>query len=601
MKRGAKGCLVARALVTAALAFSVPDAHAAPPHPSNADTLISIAEGASATLAQRVRIEQQLRAQEHSLSPSQRWHLKRLAASNYLDEGSYAQALPLLQDVIQHSGDVALKIRASTDLINIFSVTHRYEKAFALVNQLTEELPTITDKQLRRNILAESSQMLAWVGQKDLAFKYAKMLEAELPVDDKCEAYHYEISAHSDKQWASTDPLFKKAIDSCLLNKHVVVANAVRLNLAYVLLEEGHADRSLSLLNSIAPDIAKAGYQPHRAWLQTDLAKAWLQLGNLAKAKQSALAALAAASRDDFSQQLLETYQTLYQMEKKAGDDGAALSWFEKYVKQNQAVVDDTKARALAYQMTQQEVVASKAKADALAKQNENLQLRQALASKAAETNRLYALLLLAAIALIVLWMFRLKYSQMRFRRLARHDGLTGAFTRQHFLDHAAQLLQQLRKAGTDACLVLLDLDYFKQINDTHGHAAGDEVLTHAVEICRRELRGSDVFGRLGGEEFGILIPTCSREQGIEIATRIRRTLAAAQIGLQSGVAVTVSASFGLACSSVSGYALQELLGVADAALYRAKNAGRNRLDAGNAVDDAPAETSRDLEDDTVA
>jgi diguanylate cyclase (GGDEF)-like protein len=587
MKRGTKGCLAASAVLAAALVFfATAPARATPPAPDNPDALIKVAESKSATNAQRLRVQQQLHARERSLSPSQRWRLKLLDAQTYTGEGHYELARPMIDDIIEHSNDAALRIRASSLLINILSITHQYEKAYTLVNRLTGELPNIKDPRLRADILSESSQMLGWAGQGDLAFKYAKLYEAELPAGNKCKAYAYEVSALLQQhKLISTDPLFKKTIDSCLLDKGVVYANSVRLGLAGLLLDEGNPSKAQSLLNAIASSVLKAGYQPHRAWLQTYQAKAWLQLGNLARAKQFALVALAAANQVDFSQQLLETYRVLYEVEKKAGNDGAALSWFEKYVKQNEATVDDTKTRVLAYQMATQEVIASKARADALGKQNRILQLDQSLASKATETTRLYALLLLLVIAFIALWMFRLKHSQLRFRRMARHDGLTNAFNRQHFLDEAGRTLLRLQKAGADACLVLLDLDHFKRVNDTYGHAAGDEVLRRAVAICRRELRASDVFGRLGGEEFGALMPGCVRAQGIEVATRIRRALTAAPMELSPDAVLTVSASFGLACTDASGYALSQLFTDADAALYRAKRGGRDQLVVGTGND----------------
>lgn len=153
-----------------------------------------------------------------------------------------------------------------------------------------------------------------------------------------------------------------------------------------------------------------------------------------------------------------------------------------------------------------------------------------------------------------------------------------------------------MHPADAGACLVALDLDHFKRINDTYGHAAGDEALRRVVEICRRELRGSDLFGRLGGEEFGILMPACTCEQGIEIATRIRRSLAAALLKLDPETTVVVSANLGLAHSAVSGYAFHQLFSAADAALYRAKHGGRNRL----VVDtrgDAPVVANADTPD----
>lgn len=123
----------------------------------------------------------------------------------------------------------------------------------------------------------------------------------------------------------------------------------------------------------------------------------------------------------------------------------------------------------------------------------------------------------------------------------------------------------------------MLDLDHFKLVNDTYGHAIGDAVLKRATATCRQQLRPVDLFGRLGGEEFGILLPECPAEQGLVIANCIRAAIEAAPVDIDGHV-VPYSASIGVACTRVSGYAVQRIRREADAALYRAKNTGRNRV-----------------------
>jgi diguanylate cyclase (GGDEF)-like protein len=231
--------------------------------------------------------------------------------------------------------------------------------------------------------------------------------------------------------------------------------------------------------------------------------------------------------------------------------------------------------RTQAYQIVHQHTLTKKLEAEALSKQNNILRLQQALANKAVETSRLYILLLLVAIASIVLWLFRLKRSQLRFKRLSRLDSLTGILNHQHFVGQSDRILHALERKAGHACLVVLDLDHFKGVNDTHGHAMGDAVLKRAVAVCQQQLRPSDLFGRLGGEEFGILLYECSRQHGMEIANRIRTAIAETPIH-KDGCVVTVSASVGLASTDTSGYGLQRLCKEADAALYRAKRAGRN-------------------------
>jgi diguanylate cyclase (GGDEF)-like protein len=160
---------------------------------------------------------------------------------------------------------------------------------------------------------------------------------------------------------------------------------------------------------------------------------------------------------------------------------------------------------------------------------------------------------------------------------LSFHDGLTGIFNHQHFIGEADRALRLLEKKLGTACLISIDLDHFKQVNDTHGHAMGDAVLRRTVAICQQQLHRTDLFGRLGGEEFGILLLECSRDHGMAIADLIRTTSEATPVD-EDGRLVWFSASVGLASTDTSGYGVQRLFKDADAALYRAKRSGRNRV-----------------------
>jgi len=270
-------------------------------------------------------------------------------------------------------------------------------------------------------------------------------------------------------------------------------------------------------------------------------------------------------------------YEVLYKIDKEHGSFQSALAWHEKYLLVDKGYLNDVSAKALAYQVVKQQVQAKKLEVETLGKQNQILQLQQALDKKASETSRLYIALLLSVLVFIGLWAYRIKRSQLRFMRLARRDGLTDIFNRQHFLNEAELQLQYCRRASRDACLVLIDLDHFKAINDTHGHAVGDRVLQCAVDACKAHLRSTDVFGRLGGEEFGILLPECSLEQVLTRADQLRAAIASATSD-EDGPSIRISASFGVACSTRSGYELHLLLAHADEALYQAKREGRNRV-----------------------
>lgn len=580
-------------LIGALLGMAMGDAGAAPADTATPAALLVQAERLQLTdHAGFVATLRQLHQAESQLSSAQQWHLRYLDASQASLDGSLAKDAPILRDVIDHSGDAALATRATAKLITSLAINHQYEEAFKLANGLMVDLPNVTDSNAHAQALRAIVQMLDLAGEPEQALKYAEQLDPErASPENRCANYSYKINAIS---YASTlpsdDPGLRRAIAVCLADKQDVYANTLRLSRADLLNDEGHPSQAVALLKSIQSSVQRSGFQPHMAGLDVSLAQAYVKLGNDAAARDAALAAVAASDPGAFTWPLQTAYELLYQIDKRSGDDAAALGHYEKYMAQYKADMDDSKTRALAFQMVKQDVVAKRMRLDTLGKQNRILELRQALANQAQETSRLAIAMLLLVLAVIIGAMFWLRRSQLRFRRMARHDGLTGAFNRGYFFDEAARILRRLHKVDTRACLVVLDLDHFKRVNDTHGHPAGDEVLRHAVGICRRELRDSDVFGRLGGEEFGILMPGCSSDQGAEIASRIRRALTDNPMTLDAQHAIVVSASFGLACSDVSGHELHQLFGDADAALYQAKEGGRNQLVT--ALDTHPPATS---------
>lgn len=172
----------------------------------------------------------------------------------------------------------------------------------------------------------------------------------------------------------------------------------------------------------------------------------------------------------------------------------------------------------------------------------------------------------------------------LELRLLATTDGLTGALSRRAFRDEGARTLALAQRHRHEVSCIALDLDHFKAINDSHGHAAGDAVLFGAVAACRRLLRQTDLIGRVGGEEFAVLLPYTDRQSALGVAEKLRAGIAAESFDGSDGP-FNVSASFGVATVTPAASDLDSLLALADAALYRAKSEGRNRCVAAPATD----------------
>lgn len=158
---------------------------------------------------------------------------------------------------------------------------------------------------------------------------------------------------------------------------------------------------------------------------------------------------------------------------------------------------------------------------------------------------------------------------------VATRDGLTGLLNRGAFLELAGQELERLRDSGTPGALILADLDHFKLVNDTHGHAAGDLALQAFAAACTASVRPTDLVGRYGGEEFMILISGANPYRAESIAAVISRRLAESPAAPGDGEMPTVS--YGIAGIDTQTTNLDQVIASADAALYQAKSLGRNR------------------------
>lgn len=525
-----------------------------------------------------LRLLEEIRQSYPHLSVHEHWKLRYLEAWQASFQGDYAHADPLLQDVIDHAGDPALVAKASAVLIDDMGSNKRYGEAFELANRLVADLPNTEDKLARFFVLFYVSQLLRSAGQYELAANYASQALALSSGEAACPATALLLTVrYESHKLTSTSPELQQGINICQAANEPVYMDSIWLLKSSLYLDEDQPGKTVALLQRIAPSVRSNHYYANMLASQVELAQAYLKLGDDASARRAALAALALSDPDDISESLRDTYQVLYLLDKKHGDSAAALANYEHYVTQNNGYLNDISARALAYAMAQQHMLVQKFETEKLSRQNNILRLQQALDTKAVEAGRLYIALLLMVLASVIFWLFRLRRSQLRFKKLSRHDGLTAIYNHQHFVSEADHALQLLEKKAGAACLVSIDLDYFKQINDTHGHAVGDAVLRHTVALCRLQLRPGDLFGRLGGEEFGILLVGCARDQGKAIADRIRMAIESSPVN-EDGCVVSFSASIGMASTDTSGYELQRLRREADAALYRAKRTGRNRV-----------------------
>ncbi len=170
---------------------------------------------------------------------------------------------------------------------------------------------------------------------------------------------------------------------------------------------------------------------------------------------------------------------------------------------------------------------------------------------------------------------------RMRVACASYTDALTGLMTRGYLFERLEQLAAKRKRHPASVSVIIVDLDHFKQVNDTYGHQAGDAVLRMVADVLRKSTRTEDLCGRLGGEEFLLVLDECEQGEAVRVANRIREQVARTPV-LSNGASVRVTLSAGVCIASDGVIAKPEtIIGAADAALYASKQSGRNQVKVG--------------------
>jgi diguanylate cyclase (GGDEF)-like protein len=171
------------------------------------------------------------------------------------------------------------------------------------------------------------------------------------------------------------------------------------------------------------------------------------------------------------------------------------------------------------------------------------------------------------------------KRMEERLFQLATTDGLTGILNRREFLDRSETEFERAKRFNHELSMITMDIDNFKKINDTYGHDVGDKVLKELANIGKSVIRKVDIFGRLGGEEFGITLPETSANGAYKLAERLRKSIQDHHVQLTNGQKLNFTVSIGIASVQKGVNSLEDLMKLSDIALYKAKRLGKNRVE----------------------
>ncbi|MFL6591095.1 MAG: GGDEF domain-containing protein [Luteimonas sp.] len=522
-----------------------------------------------------------LDGQAGAATPSERQQIAYLDAYQLSMTGHLDESIRQAKRLISRTTDAGLKFRAGALVVNSYALSGNYNDGLRQLEETFRLMDEVKDPALREHALISATTLYNQIGQYQLASHYAEqVMHSPASGRSLCFAGFYEYDALQKLDLLPEDdaPLFK-AISNCVAQHETIMANFVRVTLARKWVREGHKDRAIALLTAHLAEAEATGYPRVIAESTSLLAELFLARGDVAMAEQNARAAVIRSEKIANTPPVVSALLTLYKIADRRRDPAAALAAYKRYSEAERGYLEEVKARELAYHLVRLEARQKNQQIQLLDRQNRLLQLQQRVEQQKAANSRLLMFVFAIFTLFVVFWAYKTKRMQMSVRRMAETDALTGICNRHHFTLQADKMLAQGARAGEQASLIMFDLDHFKAINDNFGHVTGDWVLREVAKTCSELCRRVDYFGRLGGEEFAILLRGCELKAATRIAEDCRVRLARIDSS-GSGFDFRITASFGVSSTATSKHDLDKLLSQADQVLYRAKREGRNRVNA---------------------
>jgi diguanylate cyclase (GGDEF)-like protein len=523
-------------------------------------------------------------------TPAQLMKLRLLHAYQPLLAGDYQASIRDLKLLLASQPDVDVRFRAGGMLVTNYAIARQFTDGLEQLQQTLQLSNRVKDVGTRQAGLLVAAVFYNQLGQYQLGLGYAnRVLATPITARNVCIAREVRVGALVKLGQPPSDEVIEQAIQQCRSLNENISADFLVGFLARKWYGEGSLDRSSTLLEENIDNADATHYPLVIGEIHSLLSEVLFSKGDMAGAEQHADVAIAQKDHIANTPPLAEAYKIQYEIAEQRHDLSAALDSYQKFAQADKGYLSEVKTREMAYQIVRNENQQKNQQIELLNRQNSLLQLQQQVDQTSAQNSRL--LMLLASILALVigLWAYKTRRLSASLRLMAETDALTEVCNRHHFTQQAELCLSACGAAGEQAALIMFDLDHFKTINDSYGHVTGDWVLKSVANTCNGLCRKMDKVGRLGGEEFAILIHGSDLKSATRIAEDCRVRLS--QIDSRpSGYSFPITASFGVSSTAMSGYDLDRLLSDADQMLYRAKREGRNRVRA--YTPDFPMETT---------
>ncbi|WP_337878685.1 GGDEF domain-containing protein [Rheinheimera sp.] len=511
----------------------------------------------------------------------------RITLSYYKGVASFARsdygvAESLFKEVLGSEVGLELKQRTLVSLTNLYQHQGDFYQAFVYGLQLNEDKFNSLSAAARSNgVMAMTLALLESGLYEEANSLLGKLDLSDANAKERCTAL-FLAAQIAYKGTIDVMPLseFIQKKQQCADDKQQLYSSLTDYALSLMYLQRGQLAKAEALLQSQQEQALALGYENLTVlWHASELQLAVKQQNQAAT--QRALATLLPDLKTKAVEHSLEVAQQVYQAlagaYKLLGQPDTAFDYLEQYQQHYEKANNRQLSAALAYHAALMQAAQRKQEIDALNQQANQLQLETALAKAEAENQRLYLLVGSVLVLLLAALVVRSHRVRIKLKERVTYDKLTRVYSRDHFEELLNTALRQAETQQQELGFILFDLDHFKLVNDNHGHQAGDWALQQAANAAKECLRKSDAIGRIGGEEFAIVLLDCNFSQSWALAETVRQAIEALEPE-QSGYPFKMTASFGVSSAKACGYHARKLISDADEAMYQAKQAGRNRV-----------------------
>ncbi|MCM2255285.1 MAG: GGDEF domain-containing protein [Vicinamibacteria bacterium] len=498
--------------------------------------------------------------------------LQRLAAAGVLlaREAPVERAARGLEALA--ATDPIARAYASFSRASFWAESGRFEEALAAATTAATALLATGDPELRAIAELELCDVAARSARHDVAEPHcAEARRLWAPRGDSFQVARIDnFLGLAARERGRTDQAIDHALrarDGFAAAGFPSLARMVEDNLAALYIDRGDGAKALALAERALGHELATGKAQHAVISRLHVAQALSLLGRHAEARAAIEAVIAEAGKLGYDTVLPEAHRARLEIAVASGDPARTRAAAAALIATLERTVGQMRADAVAEMQARYRALEQQREIDRLAQENRVQRLNLALVAVAGTG-------LLAVAILLVLLLRAGRRREAELLTLSRTDSLTATATRRAFFEDVARAFARW---PSPSALLVIDADHFKRLNDSHGHLAGDRALLSLVARIRGQIRASDRLGRLGGEEFGLVLPDVTREEAAQRAEAIRRVVAETphDVG-EAKVALTVS--LGAAMLDRPRHAsVEQWLAAADAAVYAAKEAGRDR------------------------